>query len=150
MIPIPDNLKEIAVIKKHDEDSLTLSIKCSSCGGSSFVVYEDFDWFEIIKLVCEDCGHEYILFDSRFNGYDGIITERSADESEYVPQFRKKTRKAVGVEVWIENDSSLEDFMENSGGELKESDYPNAYTWMTVRGIYTNGRKRELYDIETS
>ena len=45
-----------------------------------------------IKIKCSQCGREYILFDSRFNGYSGKFCANATDEeAAYIPHFKQKS-----------------------------------------------------------
>lgn len=57
------------------------------------VEIKHFDTTEIIKAKCLKCNKEYILFDSRFNGYDSILSTEEEREKQY--QFKEKNLKIL-------------------------------------------------------
>ena len=49
--------------------------------------YKQLDSTEIVKVKCAECGKEYVLFDSRFHGYDATIPERESKYDSVVYDF---------------------------------------------------------------
>lgn len=105
---------------------------------------------QVIKSVCGKCNQERIIFDSRIHGYDGVMSEHSLYELEYRPQYKLKTKKSLKIQVTIENDNSLEDFVSNTGISIDRQTYSNAYSWIVIHGIDDTGKKKKLFDIETA
>ena len=104
----------------------------------------------VIKAICSECQQEYILFDSRLHGYDGIVSEHSEEELEYSPHYRLKNQNALKILLVVENDATLDTFVSNTGIELNEQDYSNAYSWIAIYGIDDSGKKKKLFDFETA
>lgn len=103
----------------------------------------------VIKAKCTHCGKEYVLFDSRHHGYDAVTNDES-EVSLYVPQFKQKGTSTFGVMIKVENDDSLEAFIKNTGEECDEAFYSNAFGAITIYTINSDGRKKVLFDAETS
>ena len=102
-----------------------------------------------ITCRCASCQQEFLLFDSRKHGYDGLITEKSAEELQYQPAQKQKNKAPADIQISIENDESLLQFQENTGLDFDEKQYSNAFSWMAIYGII-NGKKRKLFDTETA
>lgn len=103
----------------------------------------------MLKAKCSVCGKEYVLFDSRKNGYDAMTSE-DMDDSDYIPHFQNYRKKQYVLEIKIENDESLDAFIENTGIDCSEEYYSNAFSWITIYGIDENGKRRKLFESETA
>lgn len=104
------------------------------------IQYKKLDSTEIVKVKCSACGKEYVLFDSRFHGYDACISERNADydnvEYSFTPVVWKKHNEGIATyTVIIQNDESLEKFIFNSEVEVNEVAYSNAFGWIAIEAI---------------
>lgn len=106
-----------------------------------------------IKIKCSQCGREYILFDSRFNGYSGKFCANATDEeAAYIPHFKQKKRRdglPVEICVSVEHDPSYDEFKQNTGIECSFEDYEDAYTWITIYAIDKSGKKIKMFEVET-
>ena len=94
-----------------------------------------------IKIKCADCGKEYLLFDSRIHGYDGMTGKESPETMRYEPHFKLKCREAVSLSVKVENDESFEEFRENGEIGFSEEQYSDAFTWIWIYKTDKNGKK---------
>ena len=116
--------------------------------------YKHLDSTEIVKVKCAECGKEYILFDSRFHGYDAIIPERECKYDgvvyDFAPIVWKKDKDGLATfTVKIQNDDSLEDFIENAY-ETDEETYSNSFGWITIKAVNIKTKaKKILLDMET-
>jgi len=116
--------------------------------------YKQLDSTEIVKVKCAECGKEYILFDSRFHGYDATIPERECkyDDREYPFEPVKWRGDKDGISiitVIIQSDDSLEDFVENAY-ETDEETYSNSFGWITIKAVNIKTKaKKVLLDMET-
>ena len=112
------------------------------------------DATEIIKVKCAACGKEYILFDSRFHGYDAIIPERESKYDgvvyDFAPIVWKKDKDGIAtITVTIRNDDTLEEFIENAY-KTDEETYSNSFGWITVKAVNAKTKaKKILLDMET-
>lgn len=116
---------------------------------------KSFDSTEIIKVNCVNCGKEHILFDSRFYGYNAVMSERESryDNVEYsfTPIKWNNDKKGVATfSIRIENDETLEEFT-NNAYEVDEETYSNAFGWIIIqaKNLKTNVKKT-IIDIETA
>ena len=116
--------------------------------------YKQLDSTEIVKVKCAKCGKEYILFDSRFHGYDATIPERESKYDgvvyDFAPIIWKKDQDGLATfTVKIQNDDSLEDFIENAY-ETDEETYSNSFGWITIKAVNIKTKaKKTIIDIET-
>ena len=116
--------------------------------------YKQLDFTEIVKVKCAKCGKEYILFDSRFHGYDAIIPERECKYDgvvyDFAPIIWKKDQDGLATfTVKIQNDDSLEDFIENAY-ETDEETYSNSFGWIIIKAVNIKTKaKKTIIDIET-
>ena len=116
--------------------------------------YKRLDSTEIVKAKCAECGKEYVLFDSRFHGYDATIPERESKYDRVVYDFApivwKKDKDGLATfTVKIRNDDSLEDFIENAY-ETDEETYSNSFGWIRIKAIDIKTKaKKTIIDIET-
>ena len=112
------------------------------------------DSTEIVKVKCAECGKEYILFDSRFHGYDATIHERECKYDgavyDFAPIVWKKDKDGLATfTVKIQNDDSLEDFIENAY-ETDEETYSNSFGWIIIKAVNIKTKaKKVLLDMET-
>lgn len=118
------------------------------------LVYKQLDSTEIIKVKCAECGKEYILFDSRFHGYDAIIPERESKYDsvvyDFAPVVWKKDQDGIATfTVKIQNNNSLGDFIENAY-QTDEETYSNSFGWITIKAVNIKSKaKKVLLDMET-
>lgn len=116
--------------------------------------YKRLDATEIVKVKCAACGKEYILFDSRFHGYDAMIPERISkyDDCTYTfapVKWRQDTDGIATFTVRIQNDESLEDFIENAY-ETDEETYSNSFGWIIIKAVNVKTKvNKVLIDLET-
>lgn len=104
---------------------------------------------KVVKVHCYECGNEFVIYDSRKNGYSGVFCAEP-DEKEYIPHFKLKKRRdglPVKICISVEYTESYEDFVKNIQCEYK--DYTNAFTWISIYSIDRNNKKRRLYGFET-
>ena len=116
---------------------------------------KSFDSTIIIKVKCATCGKEYILFDSRFHGYDAMIPERNNNFDNIIYDFKpiiwkKDTEGEATFTVSIQNDESLEEFVDNAY-EADEETYSNSFGWIKIKAknIKTKASKT-IVDLETA
>ena len=117
------------------------------------VEIKNFDCTKIIKIKCLNCEKEYILFDSRFNGYDSTFEEDKYKDIQYKfkeKSFKKSKNEINNIVISIENDPSIEEFKENSGLEnVTLDEYSNSFGWIEITGQTVDGKKKEIFSCET-
>ena len=109
-----------------------------------------FSGIVVIKSKCIKCEKEYLLFDSRMHGYDGMTNEKDQAAIEYEPHFKLKCKEAVSLEVKVENDESLEKFQDNTDLGFTEEQFSDAFSWIIIYRINNNGKKAKIFDWETA
>ena len=109
-----------------------------------------FAMIAVAKIKCQHCGAEHLIFDNRCHGYSGMTDTHTQEELLYQPHFRPKCRNAVGIEIKVENDPSIEIFKENTGLSFTEEQYSNAFSWIKVYAINPDGKKSLILDFETA
>ena len=92
-----------------------------------------FDGVQVVKAVCESCGREIVLFDSRANGLDAELASEAARD--YVPHFREDRPQYSGVLGWLEQDAD------------RTMD-PNLFTWIRICRKKA-GKKRYFFEAHT-
>ena len=100
-----------------------------------------------ITVRCVDCGAEYVLFDSRFHGYDGVTGIHTAEELSYQPTMKLRRGGPIGIQVKIENDETPESFLECTAADT--ADYSDAFSWIIVYKV-TDGKKTKIFELETA
>lgn len=107
-----------------------------------------FSGIAVIRIRCAACGGEQVLFDSRIHGYEAVTGERDPQVTAYEPHFRPKGKTAVPLLCRVENDGTFDEFRENTGADLTEEQYTDAFDWITV--YRTDGKRVRIFDRETA
>lgn len=105
--------------------------------------YETFDTTDVLKVVCSDCGKEYLLFDSRLHGNDAIESE--PDDTQY--KFKQKLPHNVSaprVSVIITNYWDFDDIASNGNEELTADDYSELFHYISVYAVLPDGKKSAI------
>lgn len=100
-----------------------------------------------ITVKCADCGAEYVLFDSRYHGYDGVTGNHTAEELSYTPTMKQRRGGPISIQVKVENDETPESFRECTGAAV--SDYSDAFSWIIVYKV-ANGKRTKIFEAETA
>lgn len=101
---------------------------------------------------CSCCGTEYLVFDNRIHGYDGVFCNDGKD-LDYKPRYvQRKTRDQSPrrIEITTENDATLEQFHENTGIKCDYDTYSNAFGWIMISAVDDKGKKTKLLDHESA
>lgn len=103
----------------------------------------------VIKVKCSECGNEYVIYDSRLYGNNGVFCSNPV-EKEYEPHFKlKKRRDGLPVEICIsvEHTESYEEFQKATSYDFIT--FSNAFTWMVIYSNDSKNKKRKLFEFET-
>jgi hypothetical protein len=103
----------------------------------------------VMKSTCSQCQKEIILFDSRYYGYEGMMSN-DIEAKKYIPHFKQSGHNLYGIEVTVENEPSLEIFNNVSNKQCSLEFYSNSFSWIRIHGLDENGKKKLLYDFETA
>lgn len=104
----------------------------------------------IIKITCQDCNKEYILFDNRIHGND--VADFNNDElKEY--DFRekvinKKKGHSYKIRVFIKNYWDFENLEINGNEGLSFDDYSDMFGYIKIQAIDDNEKKYIIYSEE--
>ena len=104
----------------------------------------------IIKIRCNECGAERVIFDERYHGYNAVTSEDDSGAVEYQDSFVLICDDAVAVQMKVENDASLDEFNENTGLDFSEEQYSNAFSWITIYKLNDKGKATEIFEVETA
>lgn len=107
-----------------------------------------FDTTEIVKIQCIECKKEYIIFDSRFNGYNANISDRVSDYDNKEYEY-KEISEELFVSIELENHETYEQFIENAYKTTKKN-YSNSFSYISIKGITTNNKNIKVLEYETS
>lgn len=147
-VPIPQYLQDISSIEKNKKNWVQFSIKCT-CGCAKFFVYENTE-NAVIKIKCNECGAERVIFDERYHGYNAVASEDRSGAVERQDNFALVCDDAVAVQVKVENDATLDEFNENTGLDFSEDQYANAFSWITIYKLNDKGKATIIFDEETA
>lgn len=104
---------------------------------------------DIVIVRCNDCGKEYVLFDSNVHGYDGVTDSmenpQNADRSavEY-----EKIFGSAECKIEIRNTCSFGEFKEEFGEEGDYATYTNAFSDIKITALIGE-REKTILDVET-
>ena len=99
----------------------------------------------IFKVQCSKCKNEYIIFDSRKNGYDAIAEYDGKLKTNDLPiKFNKYINDEQFIGIKITNDLSYEDF-KNEFENLNKEDYSNAFSEISIYSTRDNKTKCIYY-----
>ena len=105
----------------------------------------------IIKVKCEKCGQEYVLFDNYKHGYDAVINQQQIcnSQNENTFDFKKVYSKPIEIFVKIYQDISYDQFKD----EFENTDYSNylnSFANIDIYGINSKSRKIKICSEETA
>ena len=105
----------------------------------------------IIKVKCENCGLEYILFDNYKHGYDAVVTKQISYflKEETNLNFKKVYSQPIEVFVKIHQDISFDQF-KNEFENTDYSNYLNSFSSIDIYGINSKSRKIKICSEETA
>jgi ribosomal protein S27E len=153
MIPLPRHLKDILnpIGEENDEFELTGKIVCN-CGSENFTIkfvgddseYEenkvimvsevDGNFFLIVKVKCNSCGKEHLIFDDNLHGWNGFVCGESKDlprPDSKVWSCNKCNAANHSMIVKI-NSQGQQDFIDEVGDEFDKNDWTEAFEWINI------------------
>lgn len=103
----------------------------------------------IIKIKCEKCGSEYIVFDNYKNGYDATIafSENIDDNQNFL--FQKMFPHPLEVLLNIHNDINYEEFQDEFPN-MEYDTYLNSFTNIDIYGVNSTGKQIRIHSEETA
>ena len=154
--PIPKHLQTllIPVGNSNGELEVTGKIKCP-CGSETVEIWESNDR-QIVKIVCEKCKKEFVLFDSGKHGWNGFVCgddflDREMPFEKY--SCSKCAENIFSIVVRISSQGK-EDFKEeclSNNDAFTLGDWVNAFDWITISlsCIKCGLTDKEWLDMET-
>lgn len=103
---------------------------------------------QIIKVECGECGRQLVIYDSRYHGYDAIVTKNQFSTGCKKYQYRLLQKKSMEVEIKIRNDLTYDEFCEESE-ENSIKEFSNAFSSIEIYGI-KDGKKKKYFERETA
>ncbi len=149
-MPVPSHLFDSVSPKDSviDESALDAEVICS-CGSRQFelqypgqtheyrgeqtpcTALVGGQFFFVIKARCSACGHEHLLFDKDFHGWDGFVCHDETQASEPRPPLTPwhcvtcgKSQHEASVQIHAQG---REDFVAETDGEIDEARWPDAF-----------------------
>lgn len=109
----------------------------------------------VIKLKCQNCGTEYVIFDNYKNGYEAVL---SLDNNEYkdleTPEnFEEVYPEPLEVFVTIYQDLSYQDFKEDLSDQvsgINKAMYLDSFSSIVIYGKNTKSKKIKICTEETA
>lgn len=160
-LPLPSHLKDILkpIGNENTEFLLTGKVVCS-CNSENFTIkivgddseYEeenvirvievDGNYFLIIKVECNSCHKEHLIFDDGFHGWNGFvcgIINKSLPRPEAKAWGCNKCTKTNHSIVVTISSQGKDDFISEGGTDegFDENDWVEAFDWITI-GIACN------------
>lgn len=105
----------------------------------------------IIKVKCEKCGSEYVLFDNSRHGYDAVVLQQEScvPKNEITFDFKKVYSQPIEVFVKIYQDISYDQFKDEFEN-IDYSSYLNSFSNIDIYGINSKSRKIKICSEETA
>lgn len=104
----------------------------------------------VVKVKCQKCNSEYILFDNYKHGYDAINTDFSnAILSDISTGFKEVYHQSLEVFVKIYQDVSY-DLFQQEFEKMDFETYLNLFDNIEIYGITSNSEKTNIWLEETS
>ncbi len=153
-LPIPRHMREILKPLGNDNQELhvTGEIECE-CGCRSFKIRLVGDtssyqkehvikvaeikgqYFLIVKVQCNKCNKENLIFDNDFHGWNGFICGGDAKQQprpEAQVWYCNKCNKSDHLLKVSIQSQGQEDFIEEAGDEFDKNDWAEAFGWITI------------------
>ena len=109
----------------------------------------------VIKLKCQNCGTEYVIFDNYKNGYEAVL---SPDSNKYkdleTPEnFEEVYPEPLEVFVTIYQDLSYQDFKEDLSDQvsgINKAMYLDSFSCIVIYGKNAKSKKIKICTEETA
>lgn len=137
LLPIPTHLQSILfpLGDNNSECEVTGIIKCH-CGSECFEISESNER-QMLKIVCNKCKNEFVLFDSGKHGWNGFVCRNDFLDRE-IPLEKVCCSKCGESNFRITlhiSSQGKEDFAEEclaNGDSFSQEDWVNAFDWITI------------------
>ena len=113
------------------------------------------DYYNVIKIKCDKCEQEFIIFDNKKYGYDAFTNGvKDGDKLLEFTQkmFRSSTKNLVKIIIGIRNDQTYNDFSDCLDEKPTFEQYTNAFSDITIYGyiIDLDNKKTTIHTEETA
>lgn len=135
--PIPKHIREFfqLVGANNNEYEAKGSIKCS-CNSEKFNVYQSNDKM-IVKLACEKCNKEIIIFDKGQHGWNGFVCKDDFlnREQAFEKVICKKCEAVTFKVLVLISSQGKQDFIDeciSNNDSFSEEDWGNGFEWISI------------------
>lgn len=104
---------------------------------------------EIIKAKCSSCNEEYVIFDNKKYGYDGVVEPEIYDCARYDYELIESTPKPSHISFKVTYNLNFSEFLENAGDDFTCEQYSNAFSDLNIYKV-SDGKKTRIYYYETA
>ena len=109
---------------------------------------QDIKRTRIIKVECSECGTQRVIYDSRYHGYNALVTDKHFSSTNKTYRYKLLQKDPMEVEIKIRNDLTYDEYCEEvEGNEVNE--FSNAFSCIEIYGI-KDGKKKKFFDEETA
>jgi len=117
--------------------------------------FQAIDYRNAIKIKCDKCGQEHIIFDNKKHGYDAFVDGVKDDDDlpEFAQiEFRSSTKNLVKVIIRIDDDQTYDDFLDVFDEAPTFEQYTNAFSDITIYGLIIDldNKKTTIHEEETA
>jgi len=130
-------------VKRNFFGNITEKLECENTFGKK--------QRKIIKVKCEKCGAEYVLFDNYKHGYDAVFSKKEISDSkdEIAFKYKKAFPQSVEVFVKIYQDVSYDQFKEEFE-DIDYSTYLNSFGNIEIYSMNSKSKKLKICSEETA
>ena len=135
--PIPRHIKDFFQLVGTDnsEYEVKISIKCF-CGSDTFSVYQS-NGKMIVKLICQKCNKEIIIFDVGKHGWNGFVCkdnflDRSKPFEKVICEKCKSDTFRVLVMISSQGKQDFIDECISNDDSFSEADWVDGFEWIDI------------------
>ncbi len=104
---------------------------------------------KIIKVHCDACGKEYIIFDNYMHGYDAIMNYKKESNTILNSGFTLCHSNALTIYIQLYQDASYEELQEEFN-ELNFEDYLCSFSSILIYGFNSKSKRINIHSEETA
>lgn len=112
--------------------------------------YPIYNSVKAIKLKCNSCGHDHVVFNNRIHGYNAVINNCEIQDEIIFTEYLKKNYdlKNSDVIIKIRNDEDYEEYRKEENVSIEK--YSEMFHDITIYCITNNGKKVLILSEETA
>ena len=154
--PIPSRLVNsfVPIGEDNSEYRVTGKIKCE-CGNELLEVYESNER-QLVKLICNKCGKEIMLFDAGKDGWDGFVCkmdhiDRKMPFNKVICSRCDSSLYSVITSIYSQGKQDFYDECVSNDESFSIEDWVNGYEWIqiTLNCGKCNASEEQWLDLET-